>query len=202
MLPSTVQTSERNPNKAARDSHTYHPWLTKQQRPSLNSVSSKSRVCCCACRSRHPVQHCENGRINDAYGARASFWALPLFPLYSLSLLCTGMLSSPNLSGLWSVSMTRNYSSQRIVPRTSQADPSLLNKQTGHEPGGPLALWVGSEEAMPQSGSRAVQPPRYHHQSRQLPRSMGQKKVAPILQGYFNRSSPPVGRDCDPVRSH
>lgn len=50
---------------------------------------------------------------------------------------------------------------------------------------------------MPQSGSRAVQPPRYHHQSRQLPRSMGQKKVAPTLQGYFNRCSPHGGRDCD-----
>lgn len=42
--------------------------------------------------------------------------------------------------------MTRNYSSQRIVPRTYQVDPSLMNKQLGRKPGG---LVGGGKEAMP-----------------------------------------------------
>lgn len=62
MLPSTVHTSERNPNRPPETAT--HIRLTKQLRPNLNSVSSRSRPVCCACRSRHPLQHCGMGRIN------------------------------------------------------------------------------------------------------------------------------------------
>lgn len=44
-----------------------------------------------------------------------------------------------------------------------------------------------------------MQPPRYHHQSRQLPSGMGQKKVAPILQGYFNRPLAEIAILSDPT---
>lgn len=109
---------------------------------------------------------------------------------------------SPNLSGPSVVNDQENHSSQRIVPRAYQVDPSFLIQRTGHETGGPSGLVGGGRGGYAPVRVPAVQPPRYHHQSRQLPSGMGQKKVAPILQGYFNRSSPPAGRDCDPVRSH
>lgn len=54
--------------------HSLTQWLTKQLRPNLNSVSSRSgRVCCARSRSRHSLQHCEMGRINDTLGTLSLF---------------------------------------------------------------------------------------------------------------------------------
>lgn len=105
---------------------------------------------------------------------------------------------SPSLSGL--SSMTRSYRSQRIVPRTYSRDRSSALEPASRS----LSLkkpcgWGG--EAMPQSGF----PPCNLRDTITNPANYlvawGKRRLPQYSKVISTRSSLPVGRDCDPIRS-